>query len=143
MTKTLIVPSRVVCRYAEDHGLQEAEAVRHFDELVKFLEICTSTPERCTPSEALDKVWHGFIQFTREYRKFCLDNFGQMVDHDPSPREENIEPYLLTRKIAEEKYGPLDPMFWPDGAIGATVCGSSSATVCGAVTATVCGTPAN
>lgn len=137
---TLTVTSRVVRRYAEDHNLQEVEAIRHFDELVKFLEICASTPERCAPSEALDEVWHGFIQFTKEYREFCLKNFGRMIDHDPSPREENIEPYLLTRKIAEERYGSLDPAFWPNGSAGATVCGSPGATVCGA---TVCGTLAN
>ncbi|MDO8622261.1 MAG: hypothetical protein Q7R80_03455 [bacterium] len=140
MTTTINVPSRVVRRYAEDHGLQEAEAVRDFDELVRFLTICSSTPERCAPSEALDEVWHTFIQFTREYREFCLSNFGRMIDHDPSPREENIQPHLLTCKIAEERYGVLDPVFWPGGAAGATMCGAPGAPVGGA---TVCDAPAN
>lgn len=126
------VPVRVVQRYGEDHGLRESEALRHFDELVKFLTICASTSERCAPSKTLDEVWHAFILFTREYREFCLSNFGRIIDHDPSPQEKNIQPYLLTRKLAEEKYGVLDPEFWPNDPLGATVCGSPGSIVCGA-----------
>jgi len=120
------VPSYVVSCYAEQHKLQRTEAVSHFDELVKFLKVCASTQERCAPSEQLDRTWHVFLQFTREYRAFCVSSFGRMIDHDPSPREKNIEAYLRTRQIAEEKYGILDSVFWPVGAVGATCCGSPS-----------------
>ncbi len=119
------VPSRVVQRYAQDYDISMEQASRHFDELVGFLEICASTPERCAPSEAMDEVWHTFIQFTREYREFCLSNFGYMIDHDPSPRTENIEPYIRTRKLAETRFDKIDPLFWPIGAAGATMCGAN------------------
>lgn len=127
MTTLLRVPERVIRCYAEQNGLSKNEAECHFEELVKFLESCSSTQERCAPSEDIDRVWHAFLQFTREYREFCLASFGRVIDHDPSPREENIEPYLRTREIAERRFGELDLSFWPVGAIGATCCGTGNA----------------
>lgn len=126
MLMTANIPRCVVHRYAETHNMRETEAVREFDELIKFLKTCASVTERCAPSEALDKVWHEFMQFTLEYQEFCLSNFGRVINHDPSPRERNIGPYLRTRETAQEMFGELDLFFWPIGAAGATCCGATT-----------------
>ena len=127
IANALNVPVRVIHRYAEEYNLSEVEAEQHFEELCKFFESCSITQERCAPSEAIDRVWHAFLQFTREYREFCLSNFGRMIDHDPSSCEENVQPYLHTRKIAEQRFGKLNSSFWPVGSIGATICGVGDA----------------
>jgi hypothetical protein len=118
------VPDRVIRSYAAQYNLGETDAKQHFAELIRFLSACSSTTDRCAPSIALDKPFHVFFSFGREYREFCLRHFGCFIDHDPSSLEENIGPYLRTRQIAEERFGTLDLLFWPVGADGATRCGA-------------------
>lgn len=120
----LTIPRRVLRQYAQEQGIHEMVATNHFQELAWFLEVCASTDARCAPSPKVDGVWHCFLQFTREYREFCVANFGFMIDHDPSPREENVRAYLCTRELAVQKFGTLQPDFWPAGDIGATCCGA-------------------
>lgn len=126
VTHVFKVPVPVILCYVEKYNLSKIEAVHHFEELFKFLEICSVTQKRCAPSEAIDRVWHVFLQFAREYREFCLANFDRVINHDPSPLEENIEPYLRTREIAEQRFGKLDSSFWPVGVVGATCCGTGN-----------------
>ena len=126
----LSIPKRVVSDYAIEKHISLDLAEYHFQELIKFLIVCASAQKRCAPSEALDAPWHSFVMFTKEYRDFCLINFGRIIDHDPSPKEKNVEAYVRTRALAAERFGDLDKNFWPKGELGATCCG---ATMCGAV----------
>ncbi|MDP9198349.1 MAG: hypothetical protein M3O07_03925, partial [Pseudomonadota bacterium] len=69
------------------------------------------------PSQAVDDLWHEFILFTRDYKKFCDEAFGQFLHHTPAVKlggarvdneglrrvwwfaclEENISPRKATR----------------------------------------------
>jgi len=33
--------------------------------------------------EYLDSIWHHFILHTRLYEKFCMENFGEYLHHEP------------------------------------------------------------
>lgn len=39
----------------------------------------------------LDEIWHNFVLFTREYHKFCQDNFGFYVHHAPATKKDKEE----------------------------------------------------
>jgi len=69
------------------------------------------------PSQVVDDFWHEFILFTRDYKKFCDEAFGQFLHHTPAVKlgavrsdneglrrvwwfaciEENINPRKATR----------------------------------------------
>lgn len=121
------LPDRVVDHYIRQQNVSPHKARMDFCELLKFLSICASTPTRCAPSEAVDAVWHSFMQFTADYRHFCLTHFDCIIDHDPSPAQENIEPYIFTRQAIEREFGSIDPAFWPEGSAGAWMCGGNRA----------------
>ena len=36
----------------------------------------------------IDKMWHNFILFTKEYQNFCLENFGRFIQHSPNNDED-------------------------------------------------------
>jgi hypothetical protein len=38
----------------------------------------------------VDEVWHQFVLFTPQYRRFCLDTLGFFVDHQPDTDETPI-----------------------------------------------------
>lgn len=132
MVRKASIAARVIAAYARQETIDIAEARSHFQHLERFLAACSANEERCAPSEAVDGLWHHFIQYTREYREYCVGNFGKLIDHDPSPKSENIEAYIRTRAYLEGQHGRLDIRWWPTGK-AATICG---ATICGA---TICG----
>ena len=69
------------------------------------------------PSQVVDDLWHEFILFTRDYKKFCDEAFGKFLHHTPAVKlggvrsdneglrrvwwfsclEENINPRKATR----------------------------------------------
>jgi hypothetical protein len=118
------VPMRVLEAYEKEYGIPHQEAVEHFQELHKFLEACATSEKRCAPSAKMDKVWHCFLQFPLEYREYCLANFGCLIDHDPTPKEANMEAYVYTREKIAMKYGWVDATMWPEGGNNADVCGA-------------------
>lgn len=54
-------------------------------EFKRYLALCflSSGPVSMT-STKVDAFWHQFILFTREYREFCSDVFGQFIHHRPN-----------------------------------------------------------
>ncbi len=90
-----------------------ARALRQF-----FLTYHKSGHQRVAmPSQAVDDLWHEFILFTRDYKKFCDEAFGTFLHHTPAVKlggvrsdneglrrvwwfaclEENINPRRATR----------------------------------------------
>lgn len=104
------VPDKVISRYASDHKVDYVKAARHFDQLVKFLELSASSKEPCAPSHGLDKLWHSFLLFTEAYQDFCQRNFGKFVHHEPATTPMQTA-YLRTRELAQQRFGggALDP----------------------------------
>ena len=57
-------------------------------------------------------MWHTFLLFTKDYRNFCNDYLGRMLDHQPFETP-NPAAYLATRRFAERLFGKLDLEMWP------------------------------
>jgi len=63
---------------------EEGEAL--FSEVKKYLVMCKAAPDVLwnVYSARVDKVWHEFVLFTREYAAFCQRFFGEYLQHSPS-----------------------------------------------------------
>lgn len=64
---------------------EKAEAV--WMDTKRFLYLCGWKSDNTfymTPTTEIDKGWHEFILFTREYHDFCIKNFGEFIHHEPN-----------------------------------------------------------
>jgi hypothetical protein len=119
----------LVRRYMRDHDVPEERARHAFEELKKFLVLCTlegGTGGRgaCAPSQRLDEIWHAFVLHTRAYEKYCRERLGRVVHHNPTDGPES-DLYVRTRETALRTFGALDPEFWPMNAALAADCNGS------------------
>ena len=57
--------------------------------------------------ETMDDLWHGFIINTREYDKFCNENFGYFIHHGTvnDPERDRKETAVETYAFLKEVYG--------------------------------------
>lgn len=88
--------NNVIYYFMENYGVTFDEGNEIFEETKKWLWLCaTSKSIQVNGGKApvlfidnpiiiIDEMWHTFILFTREYRNFCLDYFGQIVEHIPT-----------------------------------------------------------
>lgn len=82
-------------RYCKENRATPQEAEVVFREMLKFLYLsaqaagegvgCAVTAE----IEKLDRMWHTFLLFTRDYAEFCDRHFGVFIDHLPAEAEED------------------------------------------------------
>ena len=42
------------------------------------------------PLLIIDEMWHNFILFTVEYKKYCVENFGRYLHHAPKKQSEKL-----------------------------------------------------
>ncbi len=105
---------RLLKRYREDFGASTEEAERCFKALKEFMVICAVKPGYKVTSDPIDKMWHTFLLFTKDYYDFCENSLGIFIDHEPF---ETAAPwaYLETRTFAKSFFGDLDEKLWsPD-----------------------------
>jgi hypothetical protein len=102
---------RLIKRYAEDHRTTLDESRRCFKALKEFLIVCALKPGYKVTSDPVDRMWHTFLLFTKDYKKFCEDNLGMFINHEPF---ENAAPaaYIETRAFMEEYFGYVDEQLW-------------------------------
>lgn len=72
-------------------------------------------------SDLVDEVWHAFILFTNQYKKFCDDIVGRYIHHEPNVTSEYgpdpLFAYIKKRSIEffyeeyEKYFGPV-PKIW-------------------------------
>ena len=74
----------VVRRIARRHRVTRGSARRWFAEMVRFLDLCAASATPLAPSKKVDKAWHEFLLFTREYEAFCQERYGRFLHHDPA-----------------------------------------------------------
>ena len=103
---------RVLARYSADYGVSLDDAKRSFEALKGFMVICAVKPGPKVTSDPIDKMWHTFLLFTREYKVFCEEYLGRFIDHEPF---EVPAPsiYLDTRLFAQQFLGAIDEDLWP------------------------------
>lgn len=102
---------RLLNRYAMDYGTSNEESRQCFEALKQFLIVCALKPGYKVTSDPIDRMWHTFLLFTKDYKNFCEENLGMFINHEPF---ENSAPeaYLETRAFAKEYFGQLDEYLW-------------------------------
>lgn len=103
--------NRLLERYSADYKVSIEESHRRFDALKQFLVVCAVKPGYKVTSDPIDSMWHTFLLFTKDYRRFCEDNLGMFIHHEPF-EQAAPEAYLETRAFALEYFGNLDEDLW-------------------------------
>jgi len=79
----------VIGKFRDEWDVEEAEAIDIFSETKKFLYVSEHAQKQCIEFEVdesiliIDKMWHHFILFTKDYEKFCNHFFGKTLHHIP------------------------------------------------------------
>jgi hypothetical protein len=82
----------ILRKFCIEHDVSEQTADDYFMELKKFLYLCANTNQTLAPSVEIDKIWHTFILFTKEYRNYCTQFLGKFIDHVPEvDQEEQVD----------------------------------------------------
>ena len=102
----------LVARYAQRHGATLDDAARLFLECKKFLIVCALFPEPCSPSRAIDQMWHHFILHTRDYAAFCTGHLGGFIHHHPTERPRTAQRAKMLA-FAERLFGRIERDLWP------------------------------
>jgi hypothetical protein len=69
-----------------DHVYPEYIVDKAKKELVIFLYL-SQFHSLMMPSRLVDELWHVFLQHSKEYREWCMDNFNTFIEHKPEPLE--------------------------------------------------------
>ncbi len=99
---------RAVMRLMENHNMSKAAAEALFEDTKLFLFICgTNADGSYGPSVEIDKGWHEFLMFTRDYRNFCNQLFGRIIDHLPNMPGEPVDKSRPRRtlQVAAQLFG--------------------------------------
>lgn len=106
----------IVEKFCSEYDIEPDLGKEYFVEIKKFLYLCASTSETLAPSAEIDKIWHSFILFTKDYRQYCLQFLGKFIDHVPEVKKDNSPPkenYLQNTIVAyESEFGELNNDVW-------------------------------
>jgi len=73
----------VVKRIQSEFSLTTQEASALFEDTKLFLYLSTVSKQAISPTGNIDKGWHTFLMFTKDYAHFCYDCLGHFVHHVP------------------------------------------------------------
>lgn len=97
-----------------EHLIVDAELL--FEDVKRFLYLTDMSLVPLSPPKLIDKGWHEFMLFSKDYREFCLKYFGRFIDHEPILREEKAAtrplPSVLVR--AQELFGKRLSHYWEE-----------------------------
>lgn len=86
-------------------------------EFKKFLTLVKKYPGPfAIPSKKVDDVWHAFMLFSSQYRKFCENTYGKYIDHQPNTAQSPVPLSALTNfyRSYEEEYGNVPAIWYED-----------------------------
>lgn len=95
----------LIKKFRDEWDITEQAAREIFEETKKFLFLANFAQKKCIIFEIdesiliIDKMWHAFILFTKEYNEFCNTYFGRMLHHVPFCRAHLVE---KIRKLSEK-----------------------------------------
>ncbi|HEY9405378.1 MAG TPA: hypothetical protein VIQ24_22195 [Pyrinomonadaceae bacterium] len=84
--------------------------------------VCAVKPGYKVTSDSIDRMWHTFLLFTKDYKTFCEVYLGMFINHEPFEQPAPAA-YLETRSFAQDYFGWLDAELWPLEAKGDCGCG--------------------
>ena len=108
--------SDVVWRIARDNQFTTEEAESVFRDTIRFLYLAGATDAKhIAPTKNIDKGWHSFLMFTRDYAELCRAYFGRFIHHEPrrpgdAPPEVNN--LAITFDLARQFFGPSLSKNW-------------------------------
>jgi hypothetical protein len=79
----------VISKFRDEWDISEEDSKDIFLEMKKFLYISSITQTECFNMDVsesmliIDKMWHTFVLFTKEYSSFCEEFFGKFLHHAP------------------------------------------------------------
>jgi hypothetical protein len=119
-------------RLQEKHGLQAETAEQAILELRRYLALVGLGYRGLGMiSPTVDRAWHEFILFTREYSLFCKNAFGEFIHHVPrtSRTAPAVDGGARFAAAYEEVFGALPAIWNASAAVGAATnepsgCGS-------------------
>ena len=100
----------IVARMKKELGLIEEEANLLFDDTKRFLYLTAMYPGTWSPPKKVDKGWHEFLMFTKDYTEFCQRFFGRFIHHEPKRLNDPSTGGSQTRNAilaARELFGDL------------------------------------
>ncbi|MCG8335446.1 MAG: peptidylprolyl isomerase [Proteobacteria bacterium] len=97
----------VVDSFCESFDISREDAEDIFQQMLKFFWLSETQDKEIMsvidhPISIVDEMWHTFVLFTKQYRKFCFDYFGRFIHHNPTTVDEKREP-LDEEKIKAAK----------------------------------------
>ena len=101
----------VVRRIAREHRVSRGVASRWFEDAIRFLDMCHASPGALSPSRTVDKAWHEFLLFTRDYQQFCEERYGRFIHHQPyddEPRHQSPVPWWWRLRLRGDSDGASD-----------------------------------
>lgn len=108
----------IVAHYADSYGLTPETAHTHERELKRYLALRALDPDGVYGmAGVVDKLWHAFILFTKDYARFCSEAVGFFVHHVPRTKGSVGSPYeayartLATYERVFEEPAPRE--IWP------------------------------
>jgi hypothetical protein len=117
--------SDVVERIAKEYSIPLAEAESVFGDTIRFLYLAGATDaKQLAPTKNIDRGWHCFLMFTRDYAEFCNAYFSRFIHHEP--RRRGIAPPTFDHRTAtfdaaRQVFGPDLSANW-DGDIRSADC---------------------
>lgn len=112
---------QVMASYRQYVSAEEAADIEL--ELRRFLVICAMYPTTVVPMYGpVDRLWHHFITFTREYAAFCEQVAGRFIHHMPAERRAPLsrrkEDAQLFASLYRRSFGQMPSIaWWPDMAL--------------------------
>jgi hypothetical protein len=110
----------IVEHYADSYGLPLDVARTHERELKRYLALRALDPDGVYGmAGVVDKLWHAFILFTKDYERFCNEAVGFFVHHVPRTKSQGLEgspyeDYARTLAAYERVFGePAPRETWP------------------------------
>lgn len=112
-------------RLVEKEGFTASEAAEAFIDVKRFLYLChirNSQGTHLSPPERIDRAWHAFLLFTKQYARFCDQHFGVFIHHIPytlaqravmRARGESLKTLKATIALASDAFGDLGANWMP------------------------------
>lgn len=106
--------SDIIEKFSRENKIDYGLAKEYFEELKKYLFLCSITKEKLAPSPEIDKIWHTFLLFTKDYRFYCSNFLGKFIDHVPEVKKTISKENYLQNTITEYEYlfGQLNNAIW-------------------------------
>ncbi|RBQ11663.1 hypothetical protein DP939_44795 [Spongiactinospora rosea] len=105
--------ARLVARIADEYEMPAERATRVMEQALAFLIACSIHPHAgLSPSPEVDKGWHAFLLFTREYGEFCQRYAGRFIHHHPGEPDSGVTRVGAAVEAMRAVGLPVDAELW-------------------------------